>query len=150
MIRVALAIYCLSKYNKEYVLDFAKHARKRRRTTLVEVDGEECPISQWFLDADLDKMLSVFTPETKEEVAIRTEAVKFVAERRAVEWVAAQNFHFAKTPGERRVRSAWFPTFQRSFGHLVLSHLFDWTRPFFFSVLRLCGSRQVVAHCCAD
>lgn len=99
MIRVALAIYCLSKYNKEYVLDFAKHARKRRRTTLVEVDGEECPISQWFLDADLEEMLSVFTPETKEEVAIRTEAVKFVAERRAVEWVAAQNFHFGRAPG---------------------------------------------------
>ena len=33
--------------------------------------------------------------------------------------------------------------------HAGISALLAWF-PFFFSVLRLCGSRQVVAHCCAD
>lgn len=99
MIRVALAVYCLSKYRKDCAMEFAMQARKRRRVQMPEDEEErDCPIRQWFLDANLDDVATVFMPETQYESAIRTEAVKFLAERQTVEWVAAQNFKHGKAP----------------------------------------------------
>lgn len=93
MVRVAVAVYCFSKYCKDLAVEFAVQARKRRRASLPDMGDNECPIHQWFVDADLEDLLAtVIGPETRDQELIRAEAIKFLAERRTAHWVAAQNF----------------------------------------------------------
>ena len=126
MIRVALAVYCLSKYSKDRAMEFAMQARRRRRVQVPEdeEEREECPIRQWFLDANLDDVATVFMPETQYESAIRIEAVKFLAERQTV-----LNGSLLKISnmGKHRQPSAWCPIFLPVCELWVLIHLFGWT-----------------------
>lgn len=98
MIRVALAVYCLSKYSEECAAEFAMRARKRQRAEVLDEPATDCPIRQWFVDADLDEVAAVFMPESRYDHAVRTEAVKFLAEKKTVEWVASQNFRLGQAP----------------------------------------------------
>ena len=80
--RVVLAVYCLSSYSKECTIEFAIRARKRRRSPVADLEeSAECPIGQWYLDADVNSVADIFMPVTPEDAAIRTEAVKFLAEQ---------------------------------------------------------------------
>lgn len=98
MVRVVLAVYCLSSYSKECAIEFATRARKRRRSPVADLEEAECPIGQWYLDADVNSVADIFMPVTPEDAAIRTEAVKFLAERQTMEWVAVQNFQLGRAP----------------------------------------------------
>lgn len=98
MIRVALAVYCLSKYSKDCAVEFATRARKKRKAEVFHGLETDCPIQQWFVDSDLDEVVAVFMPQSRDDYAIRTEAVKFLAEKKTVEWVASQNFRLGQAP----------------------------------------------------
>lgn len=98
MIRVAVAVYCCSQYSKDCAVEYALHARKRRRSQVPDLKDVECPIQQWFLDADLEDVVGFLVPETQEQQSIRKEAVHFVAEKRTADWVAAQNFNAGRAP----------------------------------------------------
>lgn len=98
MVQVAVAVYCLSRYSKDCAAEYATHARKRRRSQVLDGCGAECPIQQWFLEAELDDVVGVLAPETAHHARIRAEAVRFLAEMRTAEWVAAQNFAAGRAP----------------------------------------------------
>ena len=97
MVRVAVAVYCLSQYSQDCVVEFALQARKRRKTRLPELD-DDCPVQAWFLAACLEDIVGILVPETPDHQSIRNEAVMFLAERRTAQWVAAQNFRAGRAP----------------------------------------------------
>ena len=98
MVRVAVAVYCLSQYSVECAVEFARRARGKRKRQLPDMEEGECPIRSWFLEADLDDVVGLLAPETIEQQRLRSEAVHFLAEKRTAEWVAAQNFRAGRAP----------------------------------------------------
>lgn len=98
MVRVAVAVYCCSQYSKDCAGEYAVHARKRRRSQVLDLKDVECPIQQWFLEADVDDVVGFLVPETQEQQSIRKEAIHFLAEKRTADWVAAQNFNAGTAP----------------------------------------------------
>lgn len=98
MVREVLAVYVLSQYDQDCAVEFAMRSSKKRKQSWGAVDKSPYPIRQWFLDADMDTVVGVLVPETCEDRSIRSEAVKFLAERRTAFWVASQNFRAGQAP----------------------------------------------------
>ena len=98
MVREVLAVYVLSQYDQDCAVEFAMRSSKKRKQSWGAVDKSPYPIRQWFLDADMDTVVGVLVPETCEDRSIRSEAVKFLAEKRTAFWVASQNFRAGQAP----------------------------------------------------
>ena len=98
MVRMTVAVYCLSNYSQDCAIEFAENARKRRALQVPSLDDAPCPIRDLFLRADLADLIAIFVPETKQHWSVRATACKYLAERYTAQWVAKQNFSVGRAP----------------------------------------------------
>ena len=59
MVRMTLAVYCLSNYSQDCAIEFAENARKRRALQVPSLDDAPCPIRDLFLRADLADLIAI-------------------------------------------------------------------------------------------
>ena len=124
MVRMTLAVYCLSNYSQDCAIEFAENARKRRALQVPSLDDAPCPIRDLFLRADLADLIAIFVPETKQHWCVRATACKYWQKGTLPNGWQSKIFPLAGP----QLGACWWTNLLRNFRALAFKPALVWTR----------------------